>query len=140
MAEVKSRQAVLHALGFWRELTLYCVLGILPVFLIFLVLLAFSWWDGLFLFACIAFVVGYATIRFGAFLGMSVRQWLIVLVLFLAFYVPSFVYLLYRAREYYLEPPPPPPPRRAEDDPDYHPKGTSVVLDWSEPHGTGGGS
>jgi len=136
MTEVESRKAALHALGFWRELTIYCLLAILPVLVILLGLLISTWWAGLYLLACIAFVVGYATFRFSAFVGMSSRQWLAVVLLFLACYVPSYFYLLYRARKYHSEPPPPPPRPKADDDPDFHPKGTSVDLDWDVGRGT----
>lgn len=104
-----------------------------------LAMVAFSWWDGLYFLVLSAFVVGYATARFGMFLGLSGRQWLLVLPLFLAGYAGSFVFLLYSAYGYYRDPPPPPPPRRAEDDPRYHHKGDSLELDWYQPHGTGGG-
>jgi len=140
MHDTQSRHATLHALRFWREVIVYCVLAILPVLAVIVAVLAFSWWDGLILLACIAVLVGYATIRFALFLGLRGRQWLAIELLFLACYVPSFVYMLYRARKYYIKPPPPPPRRKADDDPRYHPRGDSVVLDWSEPHGTGGGS
>lgn len=140
MTEAESHKDALHALHFWRELTIYCLLAILPVVAILLGLLVSTWWDGLYLLACISFLVAYATFRFGMFLGMNKWQWLITVALFLVCYVPSFAYLLYLSRRYHHDPPPPPPRPKADDDPDYHPKGTSVVLDWSEPHGTGGGS
>jgi hypothetical protein len=140
MNEPQSNKATLHALHFWREVIIYCLLGILPVLATIAAMLALSWWDGFYLLAVIVFVIGYATFRFGAFLGLNRRQWLAVIVLFLLAYIPSYVYLLYEARKYYIKPPPPPPRRKADDDPRYQPRGTSVVLDWSEPHGTGGGS
>jgi hypothetical protein len=139
VSEALSKKEALKRLGFMRELVLYCLLGILPVVALTLVILAFSWWDGVYILAVLVFLVGYATARFGMFLGLSGLEWLLVLPLFLAGDAGSFAFLLYRAYSYHRDPPPPPPPRRAEDDPRYHPKGDSLELDWYQPHGTGGG-
>jgi energy-coupling factor transporter transmembrane protein EcfT len=138
--KVVPRREALKRLGFGRELAIYIAFGIVPVVVISLVMLILSWWEGWPFLVFVAFIVAYATIRFSLFLGLSPIEWLLVAVLFLGAYVGSFVFLLYRAHRYSQNPPPPPPLRKAEDDPQYLPRGHSVVLDWSEPHGSGGGS
>jgi hypothetical protein len=138
VTEELPKKEVLKRLGFKREFALYCLLGILPVVALTVAILAFSWWEGLYFLLLTVFLVGFATVRFGMFLGLSGRQWLLVLLLFLAAYAGSFVYLLYRAYVYRQDPPPPPPLRRAEDDPRYHPKGDSLLLDSNQWHGPGG--
>lgn len=140
MGELDDRKYALKSEGFWRELAVYIIFGVVPPIALLAGITISGWWEGWGLFLVIAFLVAYATVRFGMFLRLSAVQWIIAAVLFVAAYVLSFCYLLYHAHAYYTDPPPPPPRRKAEDDPRYHPRGTSVTLDWSEPHGTGGGS
>jgi hypothetical protein len=139
MGDAVSKKTALKLLGYVRETVIYSLIGILPVLALAAAVIASGRWQGFYLMFVLVFLIGYATIRYGGFLGLTPRQWWLAAPLFLAGYVPSFVYMLYRSREYYRDPPPP-PRRRVEDDPDYHPRGDSVVLDWSEPHGSGGGS
>ena len=138
MAEAVSNKEALKRLGFARELVIYICLGVVPVFVAWILVLV--WWSRLSLVAlvCVAPLAAYATMRFGLFLGLKTGGWVVLLVLFLAGYLGSNAFLLYRGYRYAQEPPEPPPLRKAEDDPDYHPRGDSVVLDWSQPHGTGG--
>ncbi|MHB8895250.1 MAG: hypothetical protein ACYC99_08775 [Candidatus Geothermincolia bacterium] len=118
---------------------MYCLLAIAPVMAVMVFVLSYAWWGGLYTLGILFFCVLYATVRYGAFLQFKRTQWLLAVLLIFAGYLPSYIFVLYRSIKYYRNPPPP-PRRRVEDDPDYHPRGTSVVLDWSEPHGSGGGS
>lgn len=139
MAGAAKKKETLKRLGFYGELARYVLLGVLTVSALVTVMLVFSWWSGVYALVLMVFLVGYATLRFGMFLELTVRQWLVVVPLFLAGYVGSFVYLLYRACRYHRRPPPPPPPVKAEDDPRYLPAEDSISLNWTQ-HGKGGGA
>jgi len=138
MSEVISKRDILKRLGFARELAQYIAFGILPVVVVSSLIFAFSAWSWSFLLVAMVFVPLWATVRFALFLGLRFWQWVLLLVLFSAGYIGSFLFLLFMAYRYTQHPPPPPPRRKAEDDPRFHPRGDSVVLDYSQPHGTGG--
>jgi hypothetical protein len=124
----------IKATGLGKELAIYCALGIVP-FIAAVALMGVSVRGGLYLLAGIVFLVAFATVRFGLFLGIEGRQWLVVFLLFIAGYVGSYVYLFYRAYLYHKHP----PQKHEESEPRFMPGDDSAIPEWSQPHGHGGG-
>jgi ABC-type nickel/cobalt efflux system permease component RcnA len=119
--------------GLRRELVIYVTVGIVPFAAVMLVMI-FSPAVGLYMLLAVFALEAFAAGRLGLFLDLEARQWLLLGALFLAAYAPSFPYMFYRSYRYSQEPHPP-----ESDEDGYLPKGHSVVLDWSQPHGHGAG-
>lgn len=120
--------------GLAREIVIYTAFGILPFLGAVVVAFVFSLTYGLYTLVIVAALLLYATVRMGLFVGLEGWEWLAAFGLFVAGYAGSIAYMLYMARRYHRH-----PPEAYEDsEPDYIPRGESVILDWSQPHGHGG--
>lgn len=120
-----------------QELVIYAVLGILPFLAAAAVTVAY-WPNGLVALAAVSAILIYATVRMGLFLELTGLQWLITVLLVVAGYVGSCVYLLLMAYRNHRRPPP-----KHEPGPDYYAgaadRQESLVLDWSDSDVHGGG-